>query len=107
MTTIHPHVEVGYDQIVAFCQKWSIVRLELFGSVLRDDFDDQSDVDVLVTFAPGTRWTFRDDLRMEEELARLFGRHVDLVERAQIEQSPNWVRRKSVLEGATLVYAAA
>jgi len=107
MTAIHPHVEAGYEEIEAFCRKWRIVRLELFGSVLRDDFDEASDIDVLVTFASDARWTFRDDLAMEEELARLFGRHVDLVERAQVERSRNWVRRKAILDGATLVYAAA
>lgn len=107
MAAIHPHVNVDCEQIEAFCRKWRVVRFELFGSVLRDDFDDRSDVDVLVTFAPGTRWTFRDDLTMEDELANLFGRHVDVVERTRVEQSPNWIRRKAILNSATLVYAAA
>jgi len=107
MATIHPNVSVGHEQIEVFCRKWRIVRFELFGSVLRDDFDDQSDIDVMVTFAPGTRWTFRDDLEIEDELGGLFGRHVDVVERAQIEQSPNWIRRKAILDSAALVYAAA
>jgi predicted nucleotidyltransferase len=107
MATVHPRLNATYAQIETFCAKWKIVRFELFGSVLRDDFDNQSDVDVLVTFAPDARWTFRDDLAIDDELARLLGRHVDVVERKLIERSPNWVRRKSILNSATLVYAAA
>lgn len=108
MSAIHPHLDVTLDQIEAYCRKWQIVRFELFGSVLRDDFDDESDIDVLVTFAPGAVWTFRDDLAMEEELsAMLRGRHVDVVERRHIESHPNWVRRRAILTSAQTVYAAA
>ncbi len=107
MATVHPNVNVTYDQIEAFCGKWNVVRFELFGSVLRDDFDGESDIDVLVKFAPNAHWTFRDDLAMEQELADLFGRRVEIVERKLVEGSPNWVRRKHILDSATLVYAAA
>ena len=107
MDEILARLHVTAEQIAAFCQKWQIVRFELFGSALRDDFDEQSDVDVLVTFGAGAHWTFRDDLAMEESLATLLGRSVDLVERQLVERSPNWVRRRHILESARLVYAAA
>jgi predicted nucleotidyltransferase len=106
MDDILARLHVTDDQIAAFCQKWQIVRFELFGSVLRDDFQPESDVDVLVTFDSRANWTFRDDMAMEEDLVGLFGRPVDLVERRLVEKSPNWVRRRHILESARPIYAA-
>jgi predicted nucleotidyltransferase len=67
------------DALRAFCERWGIVELALFGSVLRDDFGPGSDVDVLVTCAPEARRTAFEHLRAERELASLLGRTVDLV----------------------------
>ncbi|MHB8515814.1 MAG: nucleotidyltransferase family protein [Dehalococcoidia bacterium] len=105
MDEISARLRVTDHQIEAFCRKWDIVRFELFGSVLRDDFGPESDVDVLVTFAEGMQRRFPDILDMEEELQAMFGRHVDLVERSLVEQSPNWIRRKSILTTARPLYA--
>lgn len=80
--------------------------MALFGSVLRGDFGDDSDVDVLVTFEPGTRYSFEDMDRMERELAELFGRRVDLVERRLVEQSENHIRRRAILDSAEPIYVA-
>lgn len=88
-----------------FCQKWRIRELALFGSALRDDFRQQSDLDFLVTFADDTRWTLWDVIAAEQELAELFGRPVDLVERSTVEESENWIRRNSILSTARTVYA--
>ena len=106
MASIHPHVDVTLEQITAFCQKWHIVQFELFGSVLREDFRPDSDVDVLVTFAPGSGGTLYDLVHMEDELKALFGREVDLVERAAIERSENYIRRRNILSSTRPVYAA-
>ena len=106
MDDVLARLHVTEAQIAAYCRKWAIVRFELFGSALRADFDEQSDVDVLVTFDPSATWTFRDDMAMEEDLVGLFGRAVDLVERQLIEKSPNWVRRRNILESARPIYAA-
>ena len=106
MASIHPNVEVTHEQIAAFCQKWQIVEFELFGSVLRDDFRPDSDVDVLVTFARDTEWSLFDHVAMEEELAAIVGRKVDLVSRRAIEQSKNWIRRKAILGTAEALYVA-
>lgn len=105
MEDVLRRLHVTEEQIAAFCRKWQIVRLELFGSALRDDFDDQSDVDALVTFA-GRRAGLRDLLDMEEELQRLFGRKVDVIKRHLVEESPNWIRRTRILKSAREVYAA-
>jgi hypothetical protein len=107
MDDILARLGVTQEQIAAFCRKWQIVRLELFGSVLRDDFDDQSDIDVLVSFQEGSRLGLTELLSMEDELQLLFGRHVDLIERRLIETSRNWVRRRNILQSARLLYAAA
>ena len=106
MASIHPNVEVTQEQITAFCQKWQITQFELFGSVLRDDFRPDSDVDVLVTFAPDSRGTLFDLVHMEDELKALFGRDVDLVQRPVIEKSDNYIRRKNILTSTKRVYAA-
>lgn len=105
MDTIHPNVGVTREPIAAFCEKWEITQFELFGSVLRDDFGPESDVDVLVSFARDSHWTLLDMVRMEDELADMFGRGVDLVQRSSIERSPNWLRRREILSTARPVYA--
>jgi predicted nucleotidyltransferase len=80
--------------------------LAFFGSVLRDDFRPESDVDVLVTFAPGIEWGLFDHIDMEEKLSALLGRKVDLVSRRAIERGSNWIRRKAILDTAEPFYAA-
>ena len=106
-TTVHPRLNVTHEQIARFCEKWKITRLELFGSVLRDDFDEESDIDVLVTFAEGAGTRLRELLDLEEELQALLGRPVDLVKRRLVEQSQNWIRRSSILDSAEPIYAQA
>ena len=83
-----------------------VVRLALFGSVLRDDFRPDSDVDVLVRFAPEARHSLFDVARMQEELAELLHRQVDLVCRDDVERSRNNIRRQAILASAEVVYAA-
>lgn len=107
MDEILKRLGVSADQIADFCRRWKIVRFELFGSVLRDDFDAQSDIDVLVTFAEGVRRTYSADLAMETEFAALVGRNVDLIERGLVEKSRNYIRRRRILESARVLYEAA
>lgn len=101
---VNGNIEVGDEAIAAFCGKWRITEFALFGSVLREDFGPESDVDVLVRFEPESHWTLFDLVHMEDELATIFGRKVDLAERAGIEQSPNWIRRRRILDSAETVY---
>jgi len=101
-----PHVEVPRDAIADFCRRWQVTEFCLFGSVLREDFRPDSDIDVLVRFAPQVRHSVFDLLRMEAELAKVFGRKVDLVDRRVVEQSPNYIRRRHILESAESIYAA-
>ncbi len=101
-----PRIDIPADRIAAFCERWKIADLSLFGSVLRDDFGPDSDVDVLVGFRDDARHGFAELADMEEELKALFGREVDLVQRAVVEKSPNWIRRKSILGSAELVHGS-
>jgi predicted nucleotidyltransferase len=94
------------ERIAEFCRRWQIAELALFGSVLRDDFRPDSDVDVLVTFAPTADWSLFDHIAMEEELSNLLGRKVDLVSRRAVERSTNWIRREAILTTAEPLYVA-
>jgi predicted nucleotidyltransferase len=77
---VAPRIKIPHDELAALCRRWKIRRLSLFGSVLRDDFGPESDVDVLLEFEPDgvpTLFTFED---LREELSQLFGgRRVDMV----------------------------
>ncbi|MCZ7541207.1 MAG: nucleotidyltransferase family protein [Anaerolineae bacterium] len=103
----HLPVNLPMQEIAAFCQRWNIAQLALFGSVLRDDFGPDSDIDVLVTFAPGSARTLAAVSQMQQEIEVLFGRPVDLVDRQSIERSPNYLRRRAILASARTVYSAA
>ena len=105
--TVRTAIPIPYEEVAAFCQRWGVVKLELFGSVLRDDFDAESDIDVLVVFALDAKLSLFSLVTVEEELKALIGRRVDLVERRAIEESPNWIRRRSILNSTRLIYAAA
>ena len=81
-------------------------ELALFGSVLRDNFGPDSDIDVLIRFRAERTPGLFGIAGMEGELAELFAHRVDLVNRAAIEESRNYIRRKAILESARVVYAA-
>ena len=99
-------IPIDRDKIADFCRRWKISELALFGSVLRDDFRPDSDVDVLVTFAPEADWSLFDHVDMQEELSGILGRKVDLVSRRAIERSANWIRRRAILSTAEPYYVA-
>lgn len=101
-----PALPIPADKIAGLCRRWKVKELALFGSVLRDDFRPDSDVDVLVEFEPDDTWSLFDLMEMKDELAELFGRRVDLVEKAAVEESPNWIRRRHILENQRVIYAA-
>ena len=104
MTTVR--ISIPYAEIAALCRKWRIRELALFGSVLRDDFRPDSDVDVLVDFEPGAPWSLSRWLSIRDELSSLLGRPVDLVEKGAIEQSRNPFLKRHVLAHMEPVYVA-
>ncbi len=99
-----PNLTVPSEKLADFCRCWLIQEVALFGSILRDDFKPESDVDFLVTFAPEARWGLLEHARMEQELAQLVGRKIDLFSKRAVEQSRNWIRRQEILNTAEVVY---
>jgi len=99
------NIEIPRDKIADFCQRWQISELAFFGSVLRDDFRPDSDIDILVTFDPNAQHTLFDRVDMQDELEVIFGRKVDLVSRRGIERSHNYIRRQAILSSAKVFYA--
>jgi len=95
----------NFQDIAEFCQRWRIQELALFGSVLTENFGQESDIDMLVTFQPDTAWSLLDLVQAEGELSRMMGKPVDLVERSVVEQSDNWIRRRSILANTRNIYA--
>ncbi len=98
-----PKISIDHKKVAAFCRKWNITEFAVFGSVLRDDFRPDSDVDVLVTFGPGGGITFDSRVEMLDELSAIFGREVDLVEKKAIR---NPFRRRAILTTKEILYAA-
>ncbi len=103
---VHPRVEASSEDVAAFCRRWELDEMALFGSVLRDDFRPDSDIDVLIRFACVPTPGLFGLVRMEDELAALFGRPVDLLTRDAIEHSRNYIRRRAILDSLQVVYAA-
>jgi predicted nucleotidyltransferase len=100
-------VPLDMEKIRNFSRRWHIISFALFGSVLREDFRPDSDVDVLVAFTPDARVTLFSLAQMQEELREMFGREVDLVTRRSIEESDNPIRRAEILNTSQEVFHAA
>jgi predicted nucleotidyltransferase len=99
-------IPLAVGPIEAFCAKWKVKELALFGSVLRDNFRADSDVDVMVEFEPEARPSLFDLAGIQDELEALFGRRVDLFTRYGVERMENPTRRRSILDSARVVYAS-
>ncbi len=100
------NIDLPMEKIAEFCRRWQIKELALFGSVLGEDFRPDSDIDLLVTFAPDHPWSLFDHVEMQDELKDMLGREVDLVSRSSIERSENPWRRHDILTSARSIYAA-
>jgi predicted nucleotidyltransferase len=99
-----PHnIDIPAAKIEEFCRKWRIVEFAVFGSILRDDFGPDSDVDIVVELAKDAPWSLFEWVDMIDELKGIFGREVDLVEKTAIT---NPFRRKAILGNCRVLYAA-
>ena len=97
------HIPVPMQAVADFCRRHRVRELALFGSVLRNDFTERSDVDVLIDPGPGHEHTLDERLTMQEELATLFGREVDLVYQDLLDK----YIRDDVLKSRRVFYVAA
>lgn len=98
-----PKITIPQKKLNEFCRRWNVVEFAVFGSALREDFDSESDVDVLVTFAPDAEISLFDLAQMQIELERIYQRSVDLIEKASLR---NPYRRREILQTAQVIYAA-
>ena len=98
-----PQINIPMDKIRDFCLRWKIVEFALIGSVLRDDFRPDSDIDVLLSFEANAGWSLYDIVDMKDELKAMFGREIDLVEKEAIR---NTHRRRFLCQDKEAVYDA-
>ena len=99
---MRPQLPVDRQRIEAFCRKWKVKELSLFGSVLTEDFRPDSDVDVLAVFDEHAGWSLYDIVDMTDELKEIFGRDVDLVEKRALR---NPFRKHHILKTHEVIYA--
>ncbi len=104
LNQIEQRLGVSLLTMAQFCQRWQITELALFGSVLRDDFNPNSDLDFLVTFSPDTKIGLAEVDQIEKELKNMVKRKIDLIWKKSIETSQNWIRRRNILETAKVIY---
>jgi uncharacterized protein len=98
-------IDIPEERLAELCRRRGIRKLELFGSVVRDDFGPESDIDVMVEFEP-ERTPGLAFFEIERELEEILGRKVDLLTRRTVEQSPNYIFRKHALRDVATVYEA-
>ncbi len=97
---------IAYSQkdLEKFCQRWKVIRFEIFGSDIRDDFNEMSDIDLLEEYHPDFHRTLSDMEEMQQEIEELFQRPVDLITRKTIERSQNPYKRHNILDNAVVIY---
>lgn len=91
-------------EIAQFCQKWHIEEFALFGSVLSDRFNENSDIDILLSFQPNSRQGLLTLAKIKHELETLLSREVDIALKQAILSSDNWIRRQEILQTAKVIY---
>ena len=98
-----PKIEIEEKEIEAIARKWRITEISLFGSVLGEQFSENSDIDVLIQFDNKAEFSLFDLVDLKEELEKTLGRKVDLVEKASLR---NPYRKREILNTAKVVYAS-
>jgi len=96
-------VFLNYNDVIKLCKKYYVVELSIFGSSLRDDFNENSDVDILVSFERNSNITLFDIIEIENEFTKLLNRKVDVVERESLK---NPIRKNKILSTREIIYAA-
>ena len=94
---------LDYDEVIRLCTKYYITELSIFGSSIRDDFTENSDVDILVSFNHDAQITLFDIIELEKEFSTLLNREVDIVEKEALK---NPIRKNKILSTREIIYAA-
>ncbi|HAC62712.1 MAG TPA: DNA polymerase subunit beta [Cyanothece sp. UBA12306] len=103
---IYQRLQVNSEKLEQFCQSNLIAELAVFGSILRDDFSYNSDVDVLISYLPSAPRGLLEKVQLKEKLEHLFHRPVDLISKTSIENSYNWIKRNNILNYSEVLYRA-
>ena len=100
-------ISLPLGRIAEICHKYDVAELSVFGSLLRDDFGPESDVDFLAVFEHNDYGPWMGKLQeMERELSALVGHEVDIVTKESVLQSENWIRRNHILDSAKVIYGS-
>lgn len=104
--TLYERLNLTPEKLADFCKQHHILELSLFGSILRDDFRADSDIDMLVIFDhdANPHLSLMDLVGMEYQLEDMVGREVDLIDKRSVVDSDNWIRRTKILSTAQVVY---
>jgi len=94
---------LNYNDVIKLCEKYFVVELSIFGSSLRDDFTQNSDVDILVSFEQNSKVTLFDIIELENEFSKLLNRKADIVEKESLK---NPIRKNKILAAREIIYAA-
>ncbi|HAB52697.1 MAG: hypothetical protein A2315_04280 [Ignavibacteria bacterium RIFOXYB2_FULL_35_12] len=100
------NINIQEEQLREICKRYLIRELAVFGSALREDFNEKSDVDLLIEFEPESGITLFNIVDLKEEFEKLFGRDVDIVSKKAIQRSRNHLKRKSILENFKVIYVS-
>jgi predicted nucleotidyltransferase len=104
MEKLHKNgIALNYNDIAGICKKYFIIELSIFGSSIRDDFNEDSDIDILVSFDTGKEITLFDIMDIEKEFSQLLKRDVDIVEKEALK---NPIRKDRILSTREIIYAA-
>jgi predicted nucleotidyltransferase len=98
-------ITLPLDRIAELCREYDVAELSVFGSLLREDFGPESDIDFLVVFQGDDYGPWMGKLqRLEEKLGSLLGRVTELVPKESVVRSENWIRRNHILGTAQVIY---
>ncbi|MDJ0731826.1 MAG: nucleotidyltransferase domain-containing protein [Crocosphaera sp.] len=101
---IQQRLKLSGTDIANICEQWNIKKLSLFGSILRDDFDENSDIDILIKFNPNARQGLLTLARLKHHLEDMTQRSVDVVVQESVENSENWIRKQEILNTVQVIY---
>lgn len=100
------NINIQEEQLAEICKKFKIRELTIFGSALREDFNEKSDVDLLVEFNPNSGISLFDVVDLKEALESFLGREVDIVSKKAIQRSRNYLKKKAILDNYMVIYAS-
>ncbi|MGI0482589.1 nucleotidyltransferase family protein [Geminocystis sp. CENA526] len=103
-TEIEKRLQISLNQLFDICQQWNIKEMALFGSVLRNDFNNESDVDFLISFQPNTPQGLLTMSQLKSQLESLLNYPVDIAIKDSLKDSDNWIRSKEILTTAQTIY---